>query len=608
MVQDDEGGTRAAANATTVDADTEATAVVGGDGEGAVPFELPAAGYQLGSLIGKGGMGEVVAAHDQRIGREVAFKRMRKANAGGDALARFLREARIQARLDHPAIVPVYDLGKDEEGRPYFTMKRLAGKTLAEYLAERDVPRQRLLRAFVDVCLAVELAHQRGVVHRDLKPSNIMLGDFGEVYVLDWGVARVIARKRRQTGGMIADMVADDIDSIGGDATVDGALLGTPGYMAPEQVRGELDVGTPADVYALGSILFEILAGESLHPRGHAALASTLTMMGEEPAKRRPERGIAPELDAACASALQADPKVRPTARALGDRVQQYLDGDRDMERRRVLAREHLANARDALDSGDADRRADAMREAGRALALDPESTEAADLVSALVIEPPKQMPAELVGELAKVEADRARVRGRRAFSGYMTLLLLSAFLPFLHIEHWVPLALVYVCVAALMGVSWMTYRTGKIIPVAVLVGALVTAIAFSRLASPFVLVPVLMCGALLPITNIPWLNDRPWVVYLWTLLVAIVPLALEWTGVLPGTTGLLDGNFTLRSAIFGRAGTIDMAALVAANALFLLSVARFSLAIGRDRRDVLRQVTVQAWHLGKLLPTSPRK
>jgi serine/threonine-protein kinase len=183
-------------------------------------------GYQLGALIGHGGMGEVVAAYDPRVGREVAIKRLRAAAASGDGVARFLREARIQARLEHPAIVPVHDLGTDPDGRPYFTMKRLAGVTLAHQLATKPPPpRQRLLRAFADVCLAIELAHGRGVVHRDLKPANIMLGDFGEVYVLDWGLARVLGEHDASVGA--------DVESLDG-MTQAGSVLGTPGYMAPE--------------------------------------------------------------------------------------------------------------------------------------------------------------------------------------------------------------------------------------------------------------------------------------------------------------------------------------------------------------------------------------
>src|ERR1051325_9552546 len=126
---------------------------------------LPEPGYQLGDVIGHGGMGEVVVAKDQRIGREVAVKRIRARTPSPDAVSRYLREARIQARLDHPAIVPVYELGTDADGRPFFTMKRLTGETLMKRLDDRSKV-QPMLRAFVDVCLAVQLAHSRGVVHR----------------------------------------------------------------------------------------------------------------------------------------------------------------------------------------------------------------------------------------------------------------------------------------------------------------------------------------------------------------------------------------------------------------------------------------------------------
>ncbi|MGE5186546.1 MAG: serine/threonine-protein kinase, partial [Acidobacteriota bacterium] len=206
--------------------------------------------YRLEGVIGRGGMGEVVAARDEQIGRSVAIKRRRVQGAAPEVIARFLREARIQGRLDHPAIVPVHEL-HDAGGEPFFVMKQLAGKTLADVIAER--PRSVLLRAFVDVCLAIEFAHTRGVVHRDLKPANIMVGDFGEVYVLDWGIARVAGDDAGR--GSFAD-----IDTIEGGATAAGQLLGTPGYMSPEQIRGE-DVDARSDVYALGCVLFEALVG-----------------------------------------------------------------------------------------------------------------------------------------------------------------------------------------------------------------------------------------------------------------------------------------------------------------------------------------------------------
>src|SRR5574338_576880 len=220
----------------------DSTAIDGQPGERVSARDIAA--YDLGAVIGRGGMGEVIVARDRSFGREVALKRMRADKPSPELVARFLREAKIQARLDHPAIAPVHDLGYDSEGLPYFTMKRVGGATLAALLEARTEKPQRLLRALVDVGRAVELAHARNIVHRDLKPSNIMLGDYGEVYVLDWGVARVLTDTKRTTG----PAMAVDPD----EQTTSGSILGTPGYMAPEQVKG-LEAGTKADVYALGA-------------------------------------------------------------------------------------------------------------------------------------------------------------------------------------------------------------------------------------------------------------------------------------------------------------------------------------------------------------------
>ena len=173
--------------------------------------------FHLGERIGAGGMGEVVAARDEQIGRDVAIKRMRAEAPSDRQVARFLREARVQGQLEHPAIAPVHELGRDVDGRPYFAMKKLAGVTLADVLdnADERFPRQRLLRAFADVCLAVEFAHTRGVVHRDLKPDNIMLGDFGEVYVLDWGVAKLLGDA--QGDAELAAGASGEVATVAGD-------------------------------------------------------------------------------------------------------------------------------------------------------------------------------------------------------------------------------------------------------------------------------------------------------------------------------------------------------------------------------------------------------
>src|SRR4051812_12695278 len=188
--------------------------------------------YKILSRLGKGGMGEVMSVRDTNIGREVALKRIRKADPSDRTIDRFLREASIQGRLEHPAIVPLYDLGRDASGQPFFTMKKLTGTTLSKLLDANtpDVTLQRLLRAFAEVCLAVEFAHVRGIVHRDLKPDNIVLGDYGEVYVLDWGVAKVIGEADE-----FADVASGSSEDNEALATLPGMQVGTPGYMAPEQ-------------------------------------------------------------------------------------------------------------------------------------------------------------------------------------------------------------------------------------------------------------------------------------------------------------------------------------------------------------------------------------
>ncbi len=347
--------------------------------------------YRVDGMLGRGGMGEVFSAQDDQIGRTVAIKRMRSGAEDPERVARFLREARIQGQLDHPAVVPVHELGRDDRGAPVIVMKRLRGTTLAEALRTQRFTRQRLLRAFVDVCLAIELAHEQGIVHRDLKPSNIMLGDFGEVYVLDWGVARVLGED---------DAAGVRLEGVESGSTVEGAILGTPGYMSPEQERGDLDVDRRTDIHALGVVLRDIVAG------------------GDP----------APELEAACVRATASDREQRhASARELAEVVERVLDGNRDLARRRQLAAQLLVEARSALASGD---RREAMRAAGRALALDPEDEASAGLVAQLMLEPPMETPPEVEQEL---EATDQRALHAHRWIGVVSVLAFLALLPFFY-------------------------------------------------------------------------------------------------------------------------------------------------------------------------------
>ena len=223
--------------------------------------------YNVGGVVAHGGMGNILDARQNAMRREVAMKVMR---GGSDptSLHRFINEARITGQLEHPNIVPVHDLGVDENQQVFYTMKFVRGITLAEVIASlaqnpkiaaRTYSLPALLTIFQKICDAVAFAHSKGIIHRDLKPENIMLGDFGEVLVMDWGLAKVIGRS--PAPGDDAESVIDPAGEFSGPgSTLAGSVLGTPRYMSPEQARGEIEsLDERTDIYSLGAILFEIL-------------------------------------------------------------------------------------------------------------------------------------------------------------------------------------------------------------------------------------------------------------------------------------------------------------------------------------------------------------
>jgi eukaryotic-like serine/threonine-protein kinase len=249
--------------------------------------DLRGTGYVLLGKLGEGGMGGVYRVQDTALGRQVALKVIGIGDPKVELAARLLREAKVIAKLEHPGIVPVHDVGSLPDGRVFYTMKLVQGWRLDEYPAEPGGVLEGL-RIFQKICEAVSFAHAHGVLHRDLKPQNIMVGPFGEVLVMDWGLAKV----RDAEGGecstdpaeVRAEGGASETDTAGVD-TAHGVVLGTPGYMAPEQARGEVAaLGERADVYSRGTVLRFLLEGCGSATRALAAIGNKAT--AEDPQQR----------------------------------------------------------------------------------------------------------------------------------------------------------------------------------------------------------------------------------------------------------------------------------------------------------------------------------
>lgn len=302
-------------------------------------------------------MGVVLRVRDRSLDRTLAMKRMLAVpNAdSGDATAakfgRFLEEAQITAQLDHPAIVPIHELGTDADGATYYTMKLVRGRELGEVFAmarrgEGGWNLPRALGVLVRVCQAVAFAHGKGVVHRDLKPANVMAGDLGEVYVMDWGLAKMtghedlrdIRLQLAESGIAGLQTIAVPRDDLGGALdtpllTMDGAVVGTPAYMPPEQAAGRVsEVDHQSDLYALGAMLYELVAGQPPYmPAGQRTTArEVLSRILTAPPERirTVNKNADPELAAICEKAMAREKSDRyATAVDLAEDVQAYLDG-----------------------------------------------------------------------------------------------------------------------------------------------------------------------------------------------------------------------------------------------------------------------------------------
>jgi serine/threonine-protein kinase len=583
--------------------------------------------YERDRAIGEGGMGSVVLYRDRQVGRRVAMKTMHPEQGHrARARRRFVTEARVQGQLEHPSVVPVYDLGIDPAGTIYFTMKRIRGVTLESIVkslrespaeGEKRWSRRRLLTAFSQVCLAVDFAHERGVFHRDIKPANIMLGDFGEVYVLDWGVAKVSGAADDAEGTKTEVNVADARSPEA--ATVPGTLLGTPGYMPPEQLRGEHErVGPASDVYALGAVLFEALTYQELHDRRSFAdvVSSTLRGAVARPSVRSPDREVAPELEAIVVRATALDPAERwQSARDMHDAIERYLDGERDELRRRELSTEHAGAAAAFADRARAstgpsalEERRQAMREVGRALALDPENELALRTMIDLLSQLPDHTPPEIERDIEASQYAQTRWLGRIGGAAYVAVLPL--YLPFFMwagIRSWTGVGLFYLFMILAGGLS-LTAGFTKQPHVLLVLGVMVFSnAAFATTAAFF--------GPWLVTPSLVAINTAAFALHLGSgyrvgaivvgCLAVVVPVLLDLGGLLAASHVFTDAGMLITPGVISFPRTA-MVVLLTAIALGAVVTGGITVTRVRDALNATeRRLYLYTWHMRELLPAS---
>lgn len=288
--------------------------------EGAEAPDLAGTRYRLLERIARGGMGVVYAAEDENLQRRVALKVLDVPGSDGDLANRLIREARVLATLEHPGIVPVHDVGTLADGRVFYAMKFVEGRRLDKYI-ESGISIPDRLRLFLRICDAVAFAHARGVLHRDLKPTNIMVGPFGEVLVMDWGLAKIL-RPAVSNAPRVADPEAAIFEKPEQPAIVSeateisvvtghGTVMGTPGYMSPEQARGDVEhLDARSDIFSLGALLRFLLTGK---PEGTTTLRAG---------------SLDKSLAAICAKSTAASPAKRyPSVQEMALDISRYLDG-----------------------------------------------------------------------------------------------------------------------------------------------------------------------------------------------------------------------------------------------------------------------------------------
>jgi serine/threonine protein kinase len=567
--------------------------------------------YESGNLIGKGGMGEVRQCHDVRLNRHIALKTATTRNKA--ELSRFVREAQVQGQLEHPSIVPVYELGVGADGAPYFAMKRVRGESLWDVLtrlqekqpeALAKYPRRRLLSAFLHVCQAVDYAHVNGWLHRDLKPANIMLGDFGEVYVLDWGLARRLDAKDDERTSEPTPLAPVGL-------TTPGSLMGTPGYMAPEQVNGQR-ADQRSDVYALGAILFEVLTHQMLAKGASTMelLINTRDGVDARARMRAPHAEVPPELEAICLKASALEPKERfASVRELHDVVDRVVAGERDHELRADLAVKHTEAAvkADALAKSDApnelEHRKTALREVSQALALDPASPTALKTLVDLMQTAPKTIPPEARQEIEDLESAGLKSGTRTAGMSFMGMVVAGMIMFAMFPNRYILLSNVLFMLAA--AIAFYQGMQAKPSGRAAIPGLVVSNLAIMSMF--FFDGPLTILPACVAVNTLAWrvsLGSRYKRLVLGLGLAAIVlPILGSWVGVLPETFRFEDGKLVLLPLAMPFEASYMLWVLIGG---FVATLAVGTAVVGRTRdanANLARMRAMQQWNLQQLLP-----
>lgn len=579
--------------------------------------------YERSGTVTRNGVFEDLCARDRVIRRSVVIRRLARGTAHSSSEERrFARAARLQAQLEHPAIVPIYDIGEVgdvgdmasgaqtmifPDVRSVSLRRVLDARASGDKEMVRKFSRTALLQAFLQLCLATAYAHARGVVHRNIQPEAVALGDHGEVYLLDWSLAKPVQGPYRP------GLVSIDSSTAEIGATLPGQTLGTPGYASPEQlVGGEADARS--DVYALGSLLFEILTGSPLHSGESAVEKVRTTQVGVNacPSQRAPKAGIPEAFDTVCVRATATDPKLRyPSARELHDAIERTLEAALEAGRRTELASRHaelaesLAMRALTASSGHYELRAQALREAGRAFALNPKSPGARRALLTLLKEEPPDLPPEAQAEMEAEASDQARAVGRFAMLAYGAFGLIFAPVALSGVRSWPGFAFTAVSVAATVGVaafmSRMKNPTGR-------VGLLLAFTSFTAIASTSGFYGALVLAPLLATANVVCMGVgldrryRPWVL-LMGLASMLVPFAFERFGLLPQSYRFGPGTITVLPVVRDlHEGPVRIGLFLSTLAA-IVAPTLFTWRLSNRAASATERMHVYGWQLRRLLP-----